>query len=399
LFLPTAQGPTLKLAIYRTSSIGDVVLATALLDYLSKLKVDLHIYWLGRSPSVDLILESFPQIKVIRIPPGNQMNTPEIIGQLSEVHFFIDLQTNFRSRLLARAFRKAFRRPVYSADKQGLQRSRLIAEAMVFGRRRSLSKKAKTPQIFQFEMMLQPLIDALTRQLPPDALDDMKAYQAHPFLATNHDMGQKPWQKELRFGAWIGVAPGAAHLTKKAPDEVFLGILQKVSEYRRHSQIDHSAPLGIAFFGNQEDRKFSLRIIDRLGWEGPCLNLAGLLSLWETTLGLKHLTVLLSNDSSLGHIAEAVNTPTAILFGPTVEGFGFAPRMEESRAFSMELGCRPCSKHGKSPCRYRDQLCFTGLPQDDIALFLLEKISNTANLDSPTDGPENNNPHATTGQT
>jgi hypothetical protein len=63
-----------------------------------------------------------------------------------------------------------------------------------------------------------------------------------------------------------------------------------------------------------------------------------------------------------------------VLFGPTVEAFGFAPRMRESRAFSLLLGCRPCSKHGKVACRYGDRLCFVGLPEAEVAAHLAQRM-------------------------
>src|SRR5690606_38416017 len=77
----------------------------------------------------------------------------------------------------------------------------------------------------------------------------------------------------------------------------------------------------------------------------------------------------------LGHIAESVDTPTAILFGPTIESFGFAPRMKKSRAFSASTGCRPCSKHGKVDCRFGDKLCFLSIPAGDVADHLAQLLS------------------------
>jgi len=114
------------------------------------------------------------------------------------------------------------------------------------------------------------------------------------------------------------------------------------------------------------------------------MNMAGKLELWETALALKQCTVLFSNDSSLGHMAEAVGTPTAVLFGPTIESFGFAPRMPQSRAFSANLGCRPCSKHGKVKCRYGDKLCFAMIGHSRIASFLAATIEASPKIQGVT---------------
>jgi ADP-heptose:LPS heptosyltransferase len=130
----------------------------------------------------------------------------------------------------------------------------------------------------------------------------------------------------------------------------------------------------LLFLGDESDRKVALELGDLISWPHATLNLAGKLSLWESALALKEADVLLSNDSSLAHISEAVDTPAAVLFGPTIEAFGFSPRMRTSKAFSTTIGCRPCSKHGKTPCRYSDQACFTGLDSKSIAEFLIERV-------------------------
>jgi ADP-heptose:LPS heptosyltransferase len=138
---------------------------------------------------------------------------------------------------------------------------------------------------------------------------------------------------------------------------------------------DRAGSARLVFFGDDQDRQAALKLADSLNWSGPVLNLAGRLSLWETAVALRETSSLLSNDSSLGHIAEAVDTPTGILFGPTIESFGFAPRMRQSRAFSTLLGCRPCSKHGKITCRYGDKLCFTSLRAEDVAGHLVGQLT------------------------
>ena len=127
--------------------------------------------------------------------------------------------------------------------------------------------------------------------------------------------------------------------------------------------------------GDHNDRTVARQLLDSLHWPFPTMNLTGRLSLEETTYALGEADGLLSNDSSLAHIAEAVGTPVAVLFGPTVEAFGFAPRAETSRAFSSTVGCRPCSKHGKLSCRFDDHLCFQLIPPKLVADHLFNFVS------------------------
>jgi ADP-heptose:LPS heptosyltransferase len=186
-------------------------------------------------------------------------------------------------------------------------------------------------------MMCDALKRGLAHHLPVEMRDGLEAGATRPRLPIP-DSFDRPWRKELRFGPWLGVAPGAAHATKQAPVEMVQEILERIRTEVAQNRVP--SPLGLVFFGDDTDRQVALRLQDHLHWTGPVLNLAGRLSLWETAVALKETTCLLSNDSSLGHIAEAVDTPTAILFGPTIESFGFAPRMRQSRAFSTLLGYR-----------------------------------------------------------
>ena len=73
-------------------------------------------------------------------------------------------------------------------------------------------------------------------------------------------------------------------------------------------------------------------------------------------------------------MAEAVGVDAAVLFGPTIEAFGFGARRETSKVFSVPLGCRPCSKHGKKPCRFEDKQCFYEIDRREVTDFIKSKL-------------------------
>jgi ADP-heptose:LPS heptosyltransferase len=374
MLTPTSSAPTLRVAFYRTSSIGDVVLATACLDLLRQLPVPTEVTWIGRGASLEMLASSYPEIRTLAVRREDTMGDLQRAAEsLANVHLFIDLQCNLRSRWLGRQLRSATGTGVFQADKAQLRRSRLLLEARVRGRRRPLPEKARAVPQLQYEMMCDALRRGLRHHLPVEMRDGLESMTIRPRLPIP-DTFDSPWRKELRFGAWLGVAPGAAHPTKAAPLELFVETIDKVKEATLQLNGRAPSPLGLVFFGDTHDRQACRQLLDDLSWRGPVLNLAGRLSLWESAVALRETTCLLSNDSSLGHIAEAVDTPTAVLFGPTIESFGFAPRMRQSRAFSSLVGCRPCSKHGRAPCRYSDKLCFTTLSPDEIATHLVSLL-------------------------
>lgn len=373
----------LHVAFYRTSSIGDVVLATAALAGLAELKVPVRVYWLGRNPSLSLLASAYPQLTTFEIKKTDSVAVVDKIrAQVGRLDLVIDLQKNLRSRMICSALAKPDRAGVYTWKKRGLQRSSMIMRSRFVGRTQAAPEAIQRPIIFQYDAMKDTLTKALNRHRARLQEDwQTTLHKAPPMLPVTHDKGEKSWQKELRYGKWLAIAPGAAHATKQAPATVFIEAIKALRELL--AQTDNAEGVGLLFLGDENDRKAAIIIQDEVGWPYATLNLAGKLSLWESALALAQTSVLLSNDSSLAHIAEAVNTPVAVLFGPTVEAFGFAPRKEESRAFSSLLGCRPCSKHGKTECRYRDLLCFHSISTRSIATYLHARFHALDSNDAP----------------
>ncbi len=364
------QGAVLRVGILRTSSIGDVVLASACLTLLSQLDFPVEVVWLGRNPALQLLRDAYPGLPVIEV--AKDPSIPDLVQQLHGTSFLVDLQGNWRSRLLARAFKKAYGKPTYHAPKAQFQRNRMILEGRMLGRRRPLSERAQFPDQTQFQTMVQTLRTALLRHAPATAHAQIERLPAAPILRLPPSPTQRVWEKELQQGVWLAVAPGASFETKRAPSTLFIESLAEAQQKYYEAAGPAAPPLGLVFLGDFTDRTCAQEISNALVWQDLTLNLCGELSLTETARVLHQCQVLLSNDSSLGHIAEAGGTPVAVLFGPTVEGFGFAPHLPQSRAFSVPLGCRPCSKHGKVPCRFGDRLCFEQISRSAVAEFLVQ---------------------------
>ena len=90
-------------------------------------------------------------------------------------------------------------------------------------------------------------------------------------------------------------------------------------------------------------------------------------SLVETARSLAGCRAVVTNDSGLMHLAEAVGTPTVALFGPTVQAFGYAPHLAGSTVLEEpDLECRPCSRNGKRPCHRGDLACLERIDPDRV---------------------------------
>lgn len=341
---------SIRVVMIRSSSIGDVVLATACLNILAQQEKDFCVYWIGRSPSLDLIASSYEQLIPLKMPQTDA-EIASLLELLGSVHLVCDLQTNMRSYRLAKRIAQRNGAVVSRARKNSLYRAGLVLNARVRGRK--WQPKSEVVAQKQYEMMQSALTTGLQQ------LGMKTAAEAHPWLPIKNST-----KKNRRC---LGIAPGASYDTKKAPTRIFVDIIKKVRQ-------EVEGELVVQFFGDKNDEQSVTDIMnsfdDTLSYE----SFAGKLTLAETAEKLSGCQVLLTNDSSLCHIAEAVGTEAAVLFGPTSELFGFTPWRAESRTFSVPLGCRPCSKHGKTPCRYEDKLCFNALNANAIGQFLANRL-------------------------
>ena len=344
---------TLHIGICRLSSLGDVALSTACLDLLAQIDRPLKIYWVGMQPHSTLLKHSPIKLNLIAIDPQNKWRSIlQAVPALQHVQLFVDLQKNLRSQVLATLLSWRWNIPCCSYDKERLRRLLLLLAARGRGRRRTAPPCIFFPRRLQFERMRACLAEAL--QVADQA--------AHPRLVVN--------RRAARQGR-LAVAIGASYATKRAPRPLLTAVLQHVvARYDRHA-----VPLTFFILGNAQEHTEGERLCAELALPpAQVVNLCGRLALVEVPVQLASMAVLLGNDSGLLHIAEAVATPVVALFGPTVEAFGFRPWQKDSQVFSSRLGCRPCSRHGRAPCRYGDQKCFTSLDSKAIARALLERL-------------------------
>ncbi len=287
-----------------------------------------------------------------------------------EIDACIDLQSNLRSRRLACQIRRWHGATITRPNKRYAIRTLLVASARVFGRAfgsRNLALMCQNvfgkfcPPIPQYQLAALAMAKALGEKTGA-------AIQVKPTLKA-----PEPDAKLDRNITWLAIAPGASYPAKKAPAQVFEQIMGRCA-----GKLPPGKQIGIVLLGDQRERVDCDEIERRLSanqWEGPVLNLAGSTTLTETVAVLAGCRAILSNDSSLAHIAESLGKFSFMLFGPTTESFGFAPHLPQSRAFSASLGCRPCSKHGKAPCRYKDHACFRAIDTRSAGDALAEVFS------------------------
>jgi len=94
--------------------------------------------------------------------------------------------------------------------------------------------------------------------------------------------------------------------------------------------------------------KDALSALAKAGHIGDSRVLAGTLNLPELAVFLGRAAAMVSVDTGPMHIAQAMQCPTAALFGPTDPAV-WGPRNENSRVVYLAEACSPC--WGKTECR------------------------------------------------
>jgi heptosyltransferase-2 len=96
--------------------------------------------------------------------------------------------------------------------------------------------------------------------------------------------------------------------------------------------------------------------------------LAGKLTFLQSAALMQKAEMNFANDSSPLHLAAAVNAKITAVFCSTVPDFGFFPLSDVS--FLMQntenLACRPCNLHGKKSCPLGHFLCAEGIEKEQF---------------------------------
>lgn len=172
----------------------------------------------------------------------------------------------------------------------------------------------------------------------------------HP---SQKDFARMSQYKTVRF---ITVSPASLWFTKQYPEEKWIEFIKYVSQDIR-----------IYFLGSKNDFDLINSIIEKSGHINS-LNLAGKLSFLESTALMKDAVMNYVNDSAPMHLASSVNAPVTAIYCSTVSSFGFGPLSENSTIVETKekLGCRPCGLHGLNKCPKKHFKCALTIDTNEL---------------------------------
>ncbi len=143
---------------------------------------------------------------------------------------------------------------------------------------------------------------------------------------------QKPQLFKELPSEYAVIVAGAAHPTKKIPEELLAKIQEK-------------SKLPCIILGAKSDDNVAFNSMQNV------VNLCGKTNLHESAYVVKSANHVYSSDTGLMHIAAAFQKEITVFWGNTVPEFGMYPfRTPHINKEVGGLSCRPCSKIGFPEC-------------------------------------------------
>jgi len=165
---------------------------------------------------------------------------------------------------------------------------------------------------------------------------------------------------QYKTSAYITVAPASLWFTKQYPVIKWIDFASKLDKDIR-----------IIFIGSDKEKQLCNTIIDKSEHKNS-LNLAGSLNFLQSAALMKDAIMNYVNDSAPMHLASAMNANTAVIYCSTVPEFGFGPLAKNSTIIETKkkLSCKPCGLHGFNTCPKKHFDCATTIETDQLLEIL-----------------------------
>lgn len=314
-----------RFLVIQTAFIGDVILATSVVETLHKAFPEARIDFLLRKGNESL-LSNHPflnQVLVWDKKKGKLMNLLRMTQQVRAQHYnYVINLHRYASTGLITAFS--------GAKSIGFNKN---PWSFAFTHRLKHSMNAGVHEVDRNHELLS-FITSNPRELPrlyPSSSDFelVKKYQA---------------------GQYICVAPTSVWFTKQLPADQWIDLIKSIS----------GKVSAIYLLGAPGDKKICEEIKNESGIKSV-VNLAGELSFLQSAALIQGAIMNYVNDSAPMHLASATNAPVTAVYCSTVPRFGFGPLSTASYIVetSESLPCRPCGSHGHKACPLKHFKCAT----------------------------------------
>ncbi len=308
-----------QILVIQTAFIGDVVLATGILEKLHAYFPDAQIDILVRKGNETLFTGHPFLHKVICWDKKNAKyaNLLSVLKQIRKTRYDILINVQrFAATGLLTAFSKA--RQTIGFDKNPF--SFLFSDVI----RHIISENELV--MHEIERNHQ-LIRSIT---------DSKAGKPRLYPSSADQETVRKWKQQ----PYVCIAPASVWFTKQFPQEQWITLVNALPQQLQVYLIGAPTDKDLC----EEIRKASIH--------GNVTNLAGNLRFLESAALQQDAVMNYVNDSAPMHFASSVNAPVTAVYCSTIPAFGFGPLSDNSHIVEVAtaLPCRPCGLHGKKAC-------------------------------------------------
>lgn len=309
----------MKFLIIQTAFIGDVVLATGIIEKLHAHFPDSQIDFLVRKGNESLLL-NHPFLHEVLIwdkKKGKLANLWKLLKQIRQRRYdkVINVQ-RFAATGLLTAFSGAAE--TIGFDKNPFSRLFTKRVPHVIGdANHAIHEVARNHELIKAFTGNE----AMKPRLYPSAADEeaVLQYIRHPYIT---------------------ISPASVWFTKQYPQDKWVSFLDRLGPHYT-----------IYLLGAPGDAQLATEI-----WQctkHPRVNnLCGKLSFLQSAALMSRAFMNYVNDSAPMHFASAVNAKVTAVYCSTLPSFGFGPLSDKSYVVEKReaLACRPCGLHGRSEC-------------------------------------------------
>jgi heptosyltransferase-2 len=307
-----------KILIIQTAFLGDVVLATPLIERLHRCYPDAEIDFLLRKGNESL-LNGHPHLHQVLVRDkrgdGKIKSLRKILKSVRARRY--DLVVNLH-RFLSSGIIAAFSgaKQTVGFDKNPLSWRYTHKFPHQFG--------SKENPIHEVDRNL-----SLIAHLTEGPSDPMRLYPS-----TEDEI------RVNRTGKYYCIAPTSVWFSKQWPAEKWVALMDRLPD-----------DADVLLLGAPGDVATCQAIADA-SKHGKVEVLAGKLSLLQSAALMRGAVMNYVNDSAPLHLASAMDAPVVAVFLSTVPEFGFGPRGSRGKVIetSEQLECRPCGLHGFKAC-------------------------------------------------
>ena len=350
-----------KFLVIQTAFIGDVVLATGLIEKLHAYFPDARIDFLVRKGN-EALLAGHPflnQVLVWNKKENKLGNLWRLLRIIRKVKYdkVINVQ-RFAATGLLTAFSGA--RETIGFDKNPLSRffSKRVPHIVSYDPSHTKGSGPGNSNITGSNSNLIPAHEIDRNQTLIQSFTD--PVPAKPRLYPS----QQDYEKVREYKTatpYITVSPASVWFTKQYPKDKWISFLKNLPE-----------KYTVYLLGAPSDQPLTEDIIAGAGARPSLISLSGRLSFLQSAALMKDAVMNYVNDSAPMHFASSVNAPVTAIYCSTIPAFGFGPLSDLKYIVEVKepLECRPCGLHGYKTCPLGHFRCAYGIEETQLLASL-----------------------------